>query len=152
MVSFLLIISFLLHLITLAAIFQLVKKIQASESDTASDEIVQALERSLAEIKEENNRLQALLDHKEPLIDKKKNESKIKKESTSEKQMVSVKNEKTNGDIDRLLGTDAGYKVEASLESRVLQLYAAGKNVEEIAKTLNCGKTEAELIIKLYNQ
>lgn len=151
MVSFLLIISFLLHLITLAAIFQLVKKIQASESDTASDEIVQALERSLAEIKEENNRLQALLDHKEP-VSEKKIQSKIKKESTSDKQRVPVKNEKPQDDIDRLLGTDSGYKVEASLESRVLQLYAAGKNVEEIAKTLNCGKTEAELIIKLYNQ
>ncbi|MEM1506445.1 hypothetical protein RG959_24150, partial [Domibacillus sp. 8LH] len=41
-------------------------------------------------------------------------------------------------------------QVEASLQSRILQLHHRGKSNTEIAKQLDCGKTEVELIIKLY--
>ena len=42
--------------------------------------------------------------------------------------------------------------IETSIEGRVLQLVQEGKTVDEIAKLLNRGKTEVELLIKLNKQ
>lgn len=151
----LLMISFILHLITLAAIFQLLKKVQQMENMSNSDELTAALERSLEEIKAENDRLQTLMtnqkvysreqvkqDDQDNTIDEPADE----KVPTNETQPVEKE------DVDYLIGDAPGYKVEASLESRVMQLYAKGLTIEEIAKTLDCGKTEAELITRLYNK
>jgi DNA-binding NarL/FixJ family response regulator len=41
--------------------------------------------------------------------------------------------------------------VETSLHSSILQLHDKGFSETEIARKLNCGKTEAALIIKLYS-
>ncbi|MDY0396397.1 hypothetical protein RWE15_21250 [Virgibacillus halophilus] len=37
-----------------------------------------------------------------------------------------------------------------STEAKILQLHQQGKQTEEIAKELGCGKTEAELVIKFH--
>src|SRR5699024_11546803 len=39
---------------------------------------------------------------------------------------------------------------ETSLQSQILQLYDQGYSEEDIAKQLNCGKTEVELIVKFH--
>src|SRR5690554_4449456 len=57
MVSFVLIISFLLHIITFAAIYQLLKQIQTIKQENAED-IQGVLDTYLQEIRNENIRLQ----------------------------------------------------------------------------------------------
>lgn len=159
MVSFLLIISFLLHLITLTAIFQLLKKIQKLEDNTNSIDVVVAMEQTLEEIKEENNRFERLLKEraKKPQVTTRETENKHaanRQDTPSERELKINPEKEQNGDEDiaHLIGENLGYEVEASLESRVLQLYEEGRTIETIAKTLDCGKTEAELIIKMYGK
>lgn len=41
--------------------------------------------------------------------------------------------------------------VESSLEGKVLQLYHQGLSIADIAKKLDCGITEAELIIRFHD-
>ena len=43
-------------------------------------------------------------------------------------------------------------KLETSLEAQVFQLAKQGISIEEIAKKLNRGKTEIELMIKLHKK
>lgn len=153
MVSFLLIISFLLHLITLAVILQLVKKLQKIENEPESKEVALALERSLDEIKQENDRLQALLDKSALASSRKEKEPRVEPKTSSKSEYIPIaEKEDSDHGLDKLLSAGPTYKVEASLESRVMQLYQEGLSIEEIAKRLDCGKTEAELIIKLYNK
>lgn len=149
MVSFLLIISFLLHIVSLFAIFQLFKLQQSASKESDSQEVMEVLEIYLGEIKEENNRLQNLIEKQSQQLE----------DVNEEKQMVSNQVIKENtkaepgfSDLDALIEDVPEYQVDASLESRVLQLHSKGKTIEEIAKTLDCGKTEAELIIKLYRK
>ncbi|MEJ8765350.1 hypothetical protein WKU33_05655 [Oceanobacillus sp. HCA-5259] len=152
MVSFLLIISFLLHLITLVAIFQLLKKGQQLENTANSAELTAALERSLEEIKAENDRLQALMtNHKASSVEQ-KNQKEESQQPAEQVPAHQPESEEADADVDRLLGDAPGYELEASLESRVMQLHAKGLTIEEIAKALDCGKTEAELIIRLYDE
>lgn len=149
MVSFLLIISFLLHILSLFAIFQLFKQQQSASKESDSQEVMEVLEIYLGEIKEENNRLQSLLEKQKQQLDGLNEES-----ETDSKQVFkeNTKTELTYSNLDNLIEDIPEYQVDASLESRVLQLHSKGKTIEEIAKTLNCGKTEAELIIKLYQK
>ncbi|MCF3942406.1 DUF2802 domain-containing protein [Oceanobacillus alkalisoli] len=146
----LLMISFILHLITLAAIFQLLKKVQQMENMSNSNELTAALERSLEEIKAENDRLQTLMTNQKQV--KKDDQDNTIDEPADEKVPTNETQPVEKEDVDHLIGDAPGYKVEASLESRVMQLYAKGLTIEEIAKTLDCGKTEAELITRLYNK
>jgi response regulator of citrate/malate metabolism len=92
------------------------------------------MEQSLEEIKEENNRLQELLAHQKTQTDVNETFKEMQEEE----------------DVTHLLGETDGIKVEASLDSQVLLLHQEGYTAEEIARKLNCGKTEAELIIKMY--
>lgn len=151
MVSFFLIISFLLHFVLLFSLFQLLKKVQKLENETDSKEIVEMLENSLEEIKRENNRLQLILNE-----DRKRNKRNLEplepKEQKIKNTIIENEEQTASEEIDHLIGTSPGYKVEASLESQVLKLYADGLSIDEIAKKLDCGKTEAELIIKFYHK
>lgn len=152
MISFLLIISFLLHLITLGAVFQLLKKVQELENSANSIEVTAVLERSLEEIKSENDRLQALMANHKPSSDELENKQEEMKQPEGETLPLQPESKKMDADVDRLLAEAAGDELEASLESRVMQLHAKGLTNEEIAQALGCGKTEAELIIRLYNE
>lgn len=154
MISFLLIISFLLHLITLAAVFQLLKKVQELENSANSTEVTAVLERSLEEIKSENDRLQALMANHKPTSGGPENKQEESQQPKGETKTPAQQREsiKMDADVDRLLANTPGDELEASLESRVMQLHAKGLTNEEIAKALGCGKTEAELIIRLYNE
>lgn len=150
MVSLLLIISFLLHIIALFSIYQLFKQLHAEKQQDNPQEIMEILEVYLEEIKQENNELKNLLKQDksaEEEIEAPKKE--IIVEKTEKKQELKGNHE---SGLDGLLDELPGYQVDASLESRVLQLHSTGKSIEEIAKTLDCGKTEAELIIKLYQK
>lgn len=149
MVPFLLIISFLLHIITLFAIFQLAKQQQTNQKDSSSQDVMEVFEVYLEEIREENNRLEKLLEKQNSPST---NTKAFTNEGTELKKEMDPVPDDENEEFDILLKHSPQDEVNASLESRVLQLHTQGKGIEEIAKTLNCGKTEAELIIKLYRK
>ncbi|MFD1171895.1 DUF6115 domain-containing protein [Oceanobacillus picturae] len=146
MESFLLIISFLLHIVTLAIIFQLFRQRSQPKSDTQTEELVTLLETYLQEVKEENDRLQEAISSEED-------------KATSVPKGVAYEPVRSQANYDYSKQENSSYtppapieedQVEASLQSRILQLHHRGKSNTEIAKQLNCGKTEVELIIKLY--
>lgn len=157
MVSFLLIISFLLHLIILAAIYQLLKKVRQVEEETNAIDVVVALEQSLEEIREENNRFEQLLQEKANQKQGKEtnewNNNRTDIEGPGGEDKTKREEDTSNQEeFEHLLGTSPGYEIEASLESRVLQLHEKGHSIADIARNLGCGKTEAELIIKMYKK
>lgn len=146
MVPFLLIISFLLHIITLFALFQFLKQQQSSKQSDSQD-VMEVLEVYLNEIREENSRLEHLLAQQKGQVEK---DSSI--DEQAEKKTDHILSSSEVNQLDALLKNASHDQVNASLESKVLQLHAKGNKVEEIAKQLNCGKTEVELIIKLYQK
>ena len=156
MIAFLLIISFLLHIISLVALFQLIKQQQQNKQQESSQEVMAVLEVYLTEIKEENNRLEDLLaqqqksqTHPETKVASEKVQVTV---GASSKEIEESEEKDDSSELDELLNELPKDQLNASLESKVLQLHAQGQNLETIAKTLGCGKTEAELIIKLYNK
>lgn len=144
MISFLLIISFLLHLISIYAIYMLNKQLRKKEDTT---EIAQLFEAYLQEIKKENDRLQ--------------NDLKRYTHNKSDKPIV-VQTEKKERILDHgMKDTEKEWlkhveqvndSLESSLEARVLQLHHQGLSVTDIAKKLDCGQTEAELIIRFHKK
>ena len=140
MVSFLLIISFLLHIIAVVAIYKLSMQIrQTKQTDT--DEIIHLFETYLEEIKAENNLLEKKLSYQN---DKGKTEAVMTNLPSAQNEFVP--------DIPEPPKNNVKDKVEASLDAKILQLYNQGLTETEIAQKLNCGKTEAELIIRLYGK
>jgi len=142
-----LIISFLLHIVLLIAVYYLFQQIQSLKQDNAK-ELTDLFETYLREIRSENRRL----------------ESEIGSETLQPKQIKVPKKNVPNiikeTDItniaevdDPVLKTDTiDDTFETSLEAQILQLYHQGIEVTEIAQKLNCGKTEAALIINIYNK
>lgn len=145
MTAFLFSISFILHIITICAIYLLLKQIQQLKQDSPND-MTSLMETYLQEIKDENDQLQTALAIKP---DKAHNEQDGHSETAivKEKQLA---NTTTINEAFTLPEIDVKDQVESSLQAKVLQLYEQGHSSTEIAKKLNCGKTEAELIIKLH--
>lgn len=141
MVTFIFAISFILHIITIFAIYLLFKQNQQLKHENIHDTTA-LLESYLAEIKDENNRLQAEL-----AVSSSNHEtdeaSGVTKHHASEETLI-------NDDPFSLRDVEQTDHVEASLQAKVLQLHDQGFTETEIAKKLNCGKTEAALIIKLH--
>ncbi|SES75870.1 hypothetical protein SAMN05216389_10269 [Oceanobacillus limi] len=151
MTSFLLVISFLLHIITISGIYFLLKQIQILRAQNHTEDLPELLESYLGEIKAENKRLQEELTAS-PV--KRKPKPTYKSDSQSKPQP-----NQTIKAVDQKLDeypapkTDSmDDKVQASLQSRILQLHQSGFSIEEIARKLNCGKTEAELTVKLHGK
>lgn len=147
MVSLLLIISFLLHVVILIALFNLFKQVtQLKEQDTT--EIDHLLSTYLAEIKAENDRLQKQID-KTNSIATINTEKKVDNYTRSDiikpvQKKYAEKQEDTS-----LVSKAKDDVIETSLEATALQLYEQGHSVTNIAQQLNRGKTEVSLIIEL---
>lgn len=145
-------ISFLLHGISILAIYLLLKDRQNAGGNKQTEKI---LKETLEEIQRENRTLQNLLaEEKQP--DKKPfNNEEVKPESLKpqiENKENDAQSEMEWPDIE--IPQSAAYQdeVETSLEAKVLQLHTNGETIDDIAKKLNCGKTEAEIIIKMYQK
>ncbi|MFS0751819.1 DUF6115 domain-containing protein [Oceanobacillus sp. 1P07AA] len=150
MSSLLWIISFLLHMIALLAIYKLLQQVQIIKQQTTSESNMESrLKQYIEEIKQENQNLQALLQSEATL-----NQNNQKQQSAyvaDERKTVDIQEEPSNEQLKgNTSSVDDEDTVEASLEARVLQLYNNGKTIDEIASELECGKTEAEIIIKLH--
>jgi peptidoglycan hydrolase CwlO-like protein len=144
MVSFLLIISFLLHLAALGAIYKLFQQIQSLKSHDLQ-EIDGLFEAYLQEIKTENSRLQAQLQSM------KKSEQETTPSNKPAKEQK-VQSAEWMENLEQHLVFTNEDKLEASLESKVLQMYSNGMVTGDIARKLNCGKTEVDIILKLHKK
>lgn len=154
MLGVLITISLILHIVVLAAVYHIYNQIQlVKRSHTA--EIMEVFETYLEEIKTENRILQDQLKDNSPLPIKKVQKTDTK---TAEFPPPPINNEYTqtkniNENIYMKATNNNGDDAfKASLESKVLQLHNQGLTEEEIARQLNCGKTEVVLIINLYGQ
>lgn len=143
-IPFLLTISFLLHVISLAAIYFLWKQMNGGQTPVNQDtkDMVKWMEAYLEEIRYENDKLQqhaaayGLSDSSMQVQDK---------------QEISIQTSKQGLMPDESALTDqVKDQTDMSLEAQILQLHSQGKRTEEIAKELGCGKTEAALIIKFH--
>ncbi len=147
MASFLLIISFLLHIIVLIAVYYLFQQIQLLKQDNTK-ELTDLFETYLREIRIENRRLESEIDSAAPQTEQIKNQ---KKNVIHIQNEDSIMNEVDSEEV--TLTTDTiDDTFETSLEAKILQLHHQGIEVTEIAQMLNCGKTEAALIINLYQK
>lgn len=118
------------------------KQLQILKQEDSSD-VIELFETYLQEIKDENNRLQVELSGKTPQVKTESSQPReyIEKQTTSENEKMNNYKPPENQIDD---------SVEASLQARILQLYNKGLQETEIAKKLNCGKTEVALIIRLH--
>lgn len=142
--SFLFTISFLLHIVTLAAIYFLFRQYTAQRENTnqSTEDFAVLMDNYIEEMKAENDKLLSQLQQQE----EKKTPAKM------EKPMDQAMDAREEKDTSLLVDTHSlsGDQAELSLEAKVLQLHRQGKKPDEIAKELHCGKTEAELIIKFH--
>ncbi|WP_164668970.1 DUF6115 domain-containing protein [Virgibacillus doumboii] len=138
--SMLLIISFLLHIVALTAIYQLFKQVQSYKKGNAQD-IIELLDTYLEEIKEENRLLEEKIDKQNPQAPK------VAPVNNHIRQDIEEEHEYTPPQA-----SEDADDFEASLQAQIMHLHDKGLTVDEIARKLNCGKTEAELIIKMGNK
>ncbi|TFJ94685.1 DUF6115 domain-containing protein [Lentibacillus salicampi] len=139
----LLLLSFLVHILTLAIIFLLFKQIQSVKQHN-QQEWMKWMDTYLEDIKKENRHLEETLSGiaSQP-------EKNMQPKTDSEPAVES--NEQIADDFTPEVDHIADDS-HMSLEAQVLQLHDERMTVENIARKLNCGKTEAELIIKINKQ
>lgn len=145
-------ISFLLHGISILAIYLLLKDRQNSDGNKQTEKI---LKETLGEIQRENRMLQNLLAEEKKSEENLVNNEEIKTESfksQKENKEKDTQAEMKLPDIEIPQSSAYQDEVETSLEAKVLQLHTNGETIDDIAKKLNCGKTEAEIIIKMYQK
>lgn len=154
MTSFLWMISFLLHIILMYAVYSLFKQVQA-ERNARKAEIESLLAEFMDVLHEENNQLIQLF--KQEDVMKEAREKPTNKTDTAQENHLLSDHKKGEelqegahfGPILQRMIEKEHDKVETSPEVRMIQMYQAGKSIEEIARTFDRGKTEVELIVKL---
>ncbi|SHF52224.1 DUF6115 domain-containing protein [Ornithinibacillus halophilus] len=156
MTSLLLVISFILHFITIATIYLIFKQGNLLKPDKPKDnpkEVLELLELYVEEIKEENRRLQEALAGNTPTIKNHTEEINNMFEDYSYSTDDNTTDESNRNEVtEPILADHVEDEVETSVQARILQLYHEGLSEEEIARKLNCGKTEVELTIKLHKK
>lgn len=177
MITFLLIISFLLHGVTAIALIILSLRVsKAKELELKQERVAREIEESftayLIEIKEENERLTNMLEKNGHTVDVKDNstgffgEDKPKaepirndKESNQASEQPSLQPQETPGQYNKeniyeppSLSLEEQDSYEPSLQSKILQMFNEGYSTEQIAKQLDCGKTEVDLMLKFHQR
>ncbi|WP_226034921.1 DUF6115 domain-containing protein [Aquibacillus saliphilus] len=165
MIYFLLLISFLLHITFFIVLKNYKMRLNDYlESESEKRQHVKEVEDLLAvyllEIKDENDKLLSAINHSdevksednEPIkttevVNKKNNTN---KQTNSKLYQAEVRNEPaeyTPPSVDDVQDT-----VEQSITGKVYTLYDQGESVESIARKLDCGKTEIELMLKFHRK
>ncbi|WP_138414787.1 DUF6115 domain-containing protein [Aquibacillus sediminis] len=170
MVTFILVISLILHLMTFIIIRVMMTKLKradqlAKKQTQSMKEIEELFSVYLVELKEEN---QKLLDHfpvkehqqqssEEDIMEKKA--TAVKRSSSTVQRTYSSKENKRDTSLSNQpnnyqppLINDKEDIVEQSTSATVYSLYDQGYSVNDIAKKLDCGKTEVELMLKFYRK
>lgn len=160
MIYFLLLISFLIHLVTFIIIKQWKKKVDAvEETELRMKEQSRSLEDTLAlylvEIKEENAALIERLEEAEQSSSRSKKPVVKNTEQPTEQEMEQAEesNETPTAAFQPITEVEqVEDKLEQSLTAQALHLKDKGYTIEEIARELNKGKTEIELLLKFNNK
>ncbi|WP_066193799.1 MULTISPECIES: hypothetical protein [Gracilibacillus] len=159
MIYFLLLISFLIHLVTFIIIKQWKKKVDAvEEAELRMKEQSRSLEDTLAlylvEIKEENAALIERLEAeqsssrtKEPIVTNAEQPPHQETEQPDEAVETLTADYQPITEVDQVED-----KLEQSLIAQALHLQDKGYTIEGIAKKLNKGKTEIELLLKFNHK
>ncbi|WP_101843907.1 DUF6115 domain-containing protein [Halobacillus sp. Marseille-P3879] len=129
MLYFLLVISFIIDGIIIFALFTVFTKVKKTEEielrqQEVAKEIEDLFSSYLLEIKEENSRFES------KVIESSNNESETYKPPEPDKEE----------------------DYEVSTQSKVISLYNKGKSVDDIARELNLGVTETQLIVKFHKK
>lgn len=154
--AYLLLISFIIHAITLVIIRQLKAKVDQPSLtrqtlDHQQKEIEELLAVYLLEIREENDKLIQLIDQqpkREPVIKQTKSVEQSQEKPTSTNPQKEAKYQ----DYQPFIPDDQAPVVEQSFAAQVLSLAERGDTPEAIAKKLNRGKTEVELLIQFHQK
>ncbi|HHW38907.1 MAG TPA: coupling factor for flagellin transcription and translation [Bacillales bacterium] len=149
MYPLLLVISFILHLFAFFWIFLLsmrLKRTNDIEKRQAEiqNEIEDLFQSYLFEMKEENEKLLNLIDKSKAPVNKTRKKVTQQLYQTQENQTQEKPKQKEYTPP----MPAAPDRFEQSLNSKVILLHEQGLKVEEIARKLNKGKTEIELILK----
>jgi|SRR5699024_6062427 len=146
MVIFLIVISFIIHLIVILTGFIMYSNIQKKQSN--AEEVALLLEEYLKEIKHENSRLLQQVESEQNK--RMTNHTSLMKDKEAIEN-IDEKSDETSPTYTEFVETkvkkDDTY--DLSLQAQVLQLHSDGQSIEQIARTLNCGKTEVELYIQM---
>ncbi|GLH63227.1 hypothetical protein [Parageobacillus sp. G301] len=152
MIAFLLVVSFILHALSLFVIILLYLQLsRVKETEKRQQQMAEEMEQTfsayLLEWKEENERfLKELSDvlTNRTKADRKQSPSKANATSTKEEALPDYfPNVDDVKDI-----VDIRHQAMPSLVEEAWQLFEQGKTIEEIAKILKKGKTEIELLLK----
>lgn len=159
-----LIISFIIHLILIYAIYLLFQQIQTLKNDD-KQEWNDELEHFLQEIKRENELLEAKIT--QSVHAEKDVRSSLKRQTTDERATMKKFAESRTKDYSDLTianKEETSYEnnieqlisekqvddiVETSLESMIINMHHEGQSIEDIARKTNRGKTEVKLMLKL---
>jgi DNA-binding NarL/FixJ family response regulator len=134
--------SLMLHLATFYIIFLLWKKNESTyqmKNTESADDVAVLLEQFSKEIKEENERLH-------DLIKKYADDKKVFKEDQPKKDSMNMEEEEAKP----VPVEEQSSNVLDQQTNEVIQLANKGYNANEIAKMLNRGKGEIELLLKFY--
>lgn len=151
MTSLIAMVSLLLCIILMVAVYQLFKQVQSIKIEK-QDEIHNIMQFYLDEIKEENDRLERNIKlnsdqdsnkHKTKHVEEYVEKVKINEDPTE------MHKAEGNSEIDILNLIEEEDLYEPSIASQIFQLKSEGHSIEEISKKLKCGKTEVELMLKL---
>ncbi|GGM21625.1 swarming motility protein SwrB [Paraliobacillus quinghaiensis] len=165
MLYFLLLISFLLHAVTFIIIKVLKDRIaQPDDIQTQMSQQQKEMEELLAvyllEIREENEKFLDTLKRNPNVTEKKEDLITDAVATTSREKTKNVSpidsspSLKTNESksYQPPIENDQQDIVERSLSAQVLSLHNQGESIESIARKLDCGKTEIELMIKFHQK
>lgn len=146
MTTYLLTISIVLHFITFLILILVVKKVRNTldyeQLERQKREIEDLLAFYSVELKEENERfLEQLLKANENERSEESIEEHVEEDPTNSIQTVEEKQKTPHPPV-------AEKAYEPSLEAQVLQLHHQGYDAKEIAKMLNKGHGEIELLLK----
>lgn len=156
--AYLLLISFIIHAVTLVIIRQLKVKldqpsITKQTLDQQQKEIEELLAVYLLEIREENEKLIQLIDQQAKREPQEKPLEAINVEQPPRKPIMEARlQEDKYQDYQPFMPKEEEPVVEPSFAARVLSLAERGDSIETIAKKLNRGKTEVELLIKFHQK
>ncbi|WP_079529870.1 DUF6115 domain-containing protein [Halobacillus hunanensis] len=147
MIYFLLTISFILHGVLILIIMALFKKVKHAEElelrqKQVASEIEEVFNQYLMDIREENKKMDKWLD---------RTTASNPEPRPQEPDHTETAGDQTNEVYSPPLPVQEEDEYVPSLQSQVMAMYNNGVNIEEIARKLNIGKTEAELLVKFQH-
>lgn len=154
MTSFLLITSFIIDGILILGLLILMTKIKKTEElelrhEQVADEIEDLFTSYLLELKEENNRMSEWIHTTQASSFNKRN---LSKDNYSISPSSKERKEEGKSPLYGSPDTEQNETYAPSLPSKILIMKQNGSSIEEIARELDKGKTEVELLLKFNSK